>query len=134
MDAAIRGFRRMANATILATMQTPAHTIQSVLAHIAATRAPALDRLRHFLAIPSVSAQPAHAQDCRAAAAWVQSELESTGFAARLVETAGHPVVVATHAGPGGDAPHLLYYGHYDVQPAEPLEFWHSPAFHALDS
>jgi acetylornithine deacetylase/succinyl-diaminopimelate desuccinylase-like protein len=110
-------------------MTNAAHTIGQVLAHITATRPQALDRLRHFLAIPSVSAQPAHAEDCRQAGEWARSALEDTGFEARLVETAGHPVILAQHPGPGGDAPHLLYYGHYDVQPAEPIDLWESPAF-----
>ena len=60
---------------------------------------------------------------------WAKAALAATGFATKLVETAGHPVLMAEHPGPGGAAPHLLYYGHYDVQPAEPLELWHSPAF-----
>ncbi len=95
--------------------------------------APATEaRLAAFLRIPSVSAQPVHAADCRAAAEWVRGELAGLGFAAALHETAGHPIVIATHPGPqGGDggAPHLLYYGHYDVQPAEPLGPWTSPPF-----
>jgi acetylornithine deacetylase/succinyl-diaminopimelate desuccinylase-like protein len=101
----------------------------SVLAHIAATRAEAHARLMEFLAIPSVSAQPAHAADCRRACAWAQSELDAMGFSTRVVETPGHPVLLAEHPGPGNGAPHLLYYGHYDVQPAEPLELWTSPPF-----
>jgi acetylornithine deacetylase/succinyl-diaminopimelate desuccinylase-like protein len=100
-----------------------------VLDHIAATRDESRRRLTHFLSIPSVSAQPAHAPDCRRAAAWAQAELDTMGFSTRLVETPGHPVVLAQHAGPGPDSPHLLYYGHYDVQPAEPLHLWTSPAF-----
>ncbi len=82
-----------------------------------------------FLRIPSVSAQPAHAADCRRAAEWARAEFDRMGFETRLVETPGHPVLLATHAGPGPGSPHLLYYGHYDVQPAEPLELWTSPAF-----
>ena len=104
-------------------------TTQRVLDHIAATRAGAHGRLLEFLSIPSVSAQPAHAEDCRRAALWSRRALETIGFSVRIVETAGHPVVLAQHDGPGGDAPHLLYYGHYDVQPAEPLELWTSPPF-----
>ncbi len=107
----------------------PPATMQTVLDHIGATRAQAHLRLMDFLRIPSVSAQPAHATDCRRAAAWAQAELENMSFTVRIVETPGHPVVLATHPGPGGAAPHLLYYGHYDVQPAEPLELWTSPAF-----
>jgi acetylornithine deacetylase/succinyl-diaminopimelate desuccinylase-like protein len=103
--------------------------LADVLAHIAATRDQSRQRLMDFLSIPSVSAQPAHAGDCRRAAEWAKSALLGMGFSTRLVETAGHPVVLAQHEGPGGDAPHLLYYGHYDVQPAEPLELWNSPPF-----
>ncbi len=108
--------------------------IQAVLRHIAATRQSAHGRLMDFLRIPSVSAQAAHATDCRAAADWAMRELAAIGFSTRLCETPGHPVVLAEHPGPGGpgpgrDVPHLLYYGHYDVQPAEPLELWTSPPF-----
>ncbi len=102
---------------------------QAVLDVLHRTRAAAHGRLMDFLRIPSVSAQPAHAADCRRAAEWCRAQLDEMGFSVRIVETAGHPVVLAQHPGPGGSAPHLLYYGHYDVQPAEPLELWTSPAF-----
>jgi len=107
---------------------------QEVLRHLAATRQAAHGRLMDFLRIPSVSAQPAHAGDCRAAAEWAARDLQAMGFTATLCETAGHPVVLAEHPGPASpgladDVPHLLYYGHYDVQPAEPLELWTSPPF-----
>ncbi len=84
-----------------------------------------------WLRIPSISAQPAHAKDCRAAAEFARANLEALGFDAQLRETAGHPVVVAHHPGPadGSKVPHLLYYGHYDVQPADPLELWTTPPF-----
>ncbi len=84
-----------------------------------------------WLRIPSVSAQPAHAPDCARAAGFVSDELAQLGFTSRLVGTAGHPVVLAHHPGPSGRpaGPRLLYYGHYDVQPAEPLELWNSPPF-----
>jgi acetylornithine deacetylase/succinyl-diaminopimelate desuccinylase-like protein len=82
-----------------------------------------------WLRIPSISAQPAHHGDCRQAAEFARAELESLGFTVRVAETAGLPVVVAHHPGPGPDAPHLLYYGHYDVQPADPVELWTSPPF-----
>ena len=108
----------------LTTSQT-----QAVLDFLHRTRAAAHGRLMEFLRIPSVSAQPAHAADCRRAAEWFCAQLDQIGFSVRIVETAGHPVVLAQHPGPGGSAPHLLYYGHYDVQPAEPLELWTSPAF-----
>ena len=84
-----------------------------------------------WLRIPSVSAQPSHAGDCVRAAAFARDALASMDFAARLVQTKGHPVVLAHHPGPAGGSagPHLLYYGHYDVQPAEPLALWNSPPF-----
>ena len=107
-------------------------TTQAVLDLVGRTRADAHARLMDFLRIPSVSAQPAHAADCRAAAVWAQAQFEEIGFSVRLVETAGHPVLLAQHRGAatqGGDVPHILYYGHYDVQPAEPLELWTSPPF-----
>ncbi len=89
-----------------------------------ATRGRWFDLLR----IPSVSAQPLHAPDCDRAAEWLRAELATIGFEARVLPTAGHPVVLAHHAGtrPG---PRLLYYGHYDVQPAEPLDLWTTPPF-----
>ncbi len=82
-----------------------------------------------WLRIPSVSASPARAAECRQAAEFARGELAAMGFTATLAETAGHPVVLASHPGPGGNAPHLLYYGHYDVQPADPVELWDSPPF-----
>ncbi len=98
-------------------------------AWIAANRDASLERLFSFLRFPSVGTDPAHDADTRACAAWVAGELEAMGFGARTVATAGQPAVVAHHPGPGGDAPHLLYYGHYDVQPADPLELWETPPF-----
>ncbi len=100
-----------------------------VLARIEAEFPAHRARLLDWLRIPSISAQPAHAPDCRAAAEFARSDLESLGFTASLRETPGHPVVVAHHPGPGGHAPHLLFYGHYDVQPADPLDLWTSPPF-----
>ena len=105
-----------------------------VLARIDATFEAAVTRWIDWLRIPSISAQPQHAADCVAAAEYACKELASLGFTASVRPTAGHPVVVAHHPGPksaaaGGDVPHLLYYGHYDVQPADPLELWTSPPF-----
>jgi len=102
---------------------------QAVLDHIEATLDAARERWFDFLRIPSVSAQPAHAADCGAAAAWVRDQLAAMGFDAALHQTPGHPVVLGRHPGPGGNAPHLLFYGHYDVQPAEPLDLWTHPPF-----
>ncbi|HEY8311517.1 MAG TPA: dipeptidase [Gemmatimonadaceae bacterium] len=82
-----------------------------------------------FLRIPSVSAQPAHDADTRAAAEWVKRSLTEAGLEAAVHETPGHPVVIGEWRGAGPNAPTVLVYGHYDVQPAEPLELWTSPPF-----
>ena len=89
----------------------------------------AQEELFAFLRIPSVSAKSEHKSDCLAAAQFVADALTRIGFAAQLVATPGHPIVLGEwrHAGPS--APTLLVYGHYDVQPPEPLELWTSPAF-----
>lgn len=108
----------------------------AVLAALDVAEADTLARTLDFLRIPSVSAQPAHAGDCRRAAAWLRDELAAIGFDAAVRETAGHPCVVARHPGPAAGAaagaaaaPRVLYYGHHDVQPAEPLAAWSSPPF-----
>jgi acetylornithine deacetylase/succinyl-diaminopimelate desuccinylase-like protein len=103
--------------------------LETVLAQAEASDDQAIARWMDWLRIPSVSAQPAHAADCRAAAEFARAELAAMGFQATIRETAGQPVVLAHHAGPGEDAPHLLYYGHYDVQPPEPLALWTNPPF-----
>lgn len=100
-----------------------------VLARIDAGLPAALGRWMDWLRIPSVSAQPARAADCRRAAGHAAAELAELGFDVSVRETAGLPCVVGHHPGPGRAAPHLLYYGHYDVQPAEPLELWTHPPF-----
>ena len=99
-----------------------------VLDHIEAGLDASRDRWLSLLRIPSVSAQPSHAADCAAAAEWLRAELAAIGFTAAVRPTAGHPVVLAHHPGTGA-GPRLLYYGHYDVQPPEPLELWTSPPF-----
>jgi len=91
------------------------------------------DRLLHelgdFLSIPSVSTLPEHAADCRAAAQWLAAELGRLGCAhVTLLEGRGHPVVWA-ESPPVEGKPTLLVYGHYDVQPPDPLEEWESPPF-----
>ena len=103
--------------------------ISAVLARVDTNLEDAQQRWFSLLRIPSISAQPAHAADCMNAAEWLRAELAGMGFEAAVRPTAGHPVVVAQHSGPGGDVPHLLFYGHYDVQPAEPIELWDHPPF-----
>lgn len=105
-------------------------TLDKVLAHVDATLPQARDTLFDLLRIPSISAQPAHAADCQRAAAWWRDQLTGLGFEATVRPTAGHPVVVGHFAGPGDyTGPHILFYGHYDVQPVDPLDLWHSPPF-----
>jgi acetylornithine deacetylase/succinyl-diaminopimelate desuccinylase-like protein len=102
----------------------------SVLAAIDAGLEASRERLFELLRIPSISAQPAHAGDCQRAAAWVRDQLLGLGFEASLRPTPGHPIVLAHHRGPPGyNGPHVLFYAHYDVQPVDPLELWHSPPF-----
>lgn len=97
--------------------------------HLTAHYDSALAELFAFLRIPSVSARSEHAGDCRNAATWLSDRLTHAGFTSALMETPGHPIVLAEWRGAGEQAPTLLIYGHYDVQPAEPLELWTSPAF-----
>lgn len=99
----------------------------AVAGYVAAHRERLLAELVDFLRLPSVSTDPARAGDVRAAAAFVASALERAGLQATVHETARHPVVTATSPEVPG-APTVLVYGHYDVQPAEPLELWrHDP-------
>src|SRR3982750_3071229 len=81
-----------------------------------------------FLRIPSVSAKSEHNGDTKRAAEWVKASLDGIGVPAKIYATAGHPIVVGEGRKAAG-APAVLVYGHYDVQPAEPLELWTSPAF-----
>lgn len=87
-----------------------------------------LARLFDFVRIKSISTDPAYAGECRKAAEWLVADLKTIGFDASVRDTPGHPMVVAHHAGPAG-APHVLFYGHYDVQPVDPLELWTSDPF-----
>jgi len=86
----------------------------------------ALERLFNLLRIESVSTDPAYKESCTAAADWLVDDLKSIGFEASRRDTTGHPMVVA-HS--GGNGPHILFYGHYDVQPVDPLELWDRPPF-----
>ena len=85
--------------------------------------------LFEFLRIPSVSARSEHNGDTREAANWVAARMQDAGLTASVVDTPGHPVVLGEWRGAGAAAPTLLIYGHYDVQPPEPLDEWVSPAF-----
>ena len=102
--------------------------IAPVLARLDADRDAALDRLCTLVGMQSISTDPAYAGECARTAEWLAEDLSAMGFAARVQKTAGHPLVIAHHEGPG---PHVLFYGHYDVQPVDPLELWHRDPFDA---
>ncbi|MBX5485432.1 MAG: dipeptidase [Mycolicibacterium hassiacum] len=88
------------------------------------------EALFDYLRIPSISTLPEHAPDIADAAEWVRGHLERIGLReVRLLETGGNPIVYGEWLDAGPDAPTLLLYGHYDVQPAEPLELWETPPF-----
>lgn len=103
-------------------------TLAPVLDRIDADLPQALERLKDLLRIPSISTDPAFKADCDRTADWLVADLASMGFEASKRPTPGHPMVVAKYKGPEG-APHLLFYGHYDVQPVDPLELWDNDPF-----
>jgi len=99
-------------------------TLQRVNANLEGS----LAKLFELLKIQSISTDPAFKDDCKQAGQYLVNHLASIGFEAKLHETPGHPMVVAHHEGPK-DAPHVLFYGHYDVQPVDPLELWETAPF-----
>lgn len=104
--------------------------IDPVIRHLEENFDAAVERFLELLRIPSVSTDPAFASEVRRAADWLRDELAALGFEVAIHDTPGHPILVAKHPGPvGGTGPRLLYYGHYDVQPPDPLELWDSPPF-----
>ena len=102
--------------------------LNAVLDHLDANLDPAIERLFELVRIESVSTDPAYAAECRKAAEWHAADLETIGFEARVADTPRHPIVVGHHPGPAG-APHVLFYGHYDVQPVDPLDLWETDPF-----
>ncbi len=100
-------------------------TLDRILGRIDAEKENALERLQGFLRIRSISTDPDHKQDCRQAAEWLAAELSSIGFESGVRATSGHPMVVA-HGPSNGKR--YLFYGHYDVQPVDPIDQWdHDP-------
>ena len=101
-------------------------TITKVLDQIDSDLLNSIDRLFELLRIQSISTDPAYKDECQKAADWLVSDLNSIGFNASKRETSGHPMVIGHSE---GASPHVMFYGHYDVQPADPLELWNNPPF-----
>jgi acetylornithine deacetylase/succinyl-diaminopimelate desuccinylase-like protein len=117
-----------------------ANAMQNVLEYLKQNQPRFLAEFCDYLRFPSISAQPAHKKDLHACAEWLVAHCRALGLEAKLCATAGHPIVVAKTAGRKVKSgkqkadnklrkPHYLVYGHYDVQPPEPLELWSSPPF-----
>ena len=105
--------------------------MDNVIDFINVNRERYLEELKAFLAIPSISALPQHADDVKRCANWCADEMRRIGMQnVKLVDTPGNPVVYGDWLGAAG-APTILFYGHYDVQPVDPLELWESPPFEA---
>jgi acetylornithine deacetylase/succinyl-diaminopimelate desuccinylase-like protein len=106
--------------------------MNAVLDYLSQNQQRSLAELCDYLRFPSVSAQPQHAPDMRACAAWLSAHCQKIGLEAEVVPTKGHPVVLArtprSKTAPRGRK-HFVVYGHYDVQPPEPFELWKSPPF-----
>jgi acetylornithine deacetylase/succinyl-diaminopimelate desuccinylase-like protein len=110
-------------------MPSPALSDAALEEHLASTRASRLARYLDFLRIPSISTLPENAADCRAAAEWLAGDLRAAGLEhVEVSETGGHPIVYADWLHAEG-APTVVAYGHYDVQPVDPLDEWTSPPF-----
>ncbi len=110
---------------VMSTQPSPAALDAYLTAHNSRIR----EELFTFLRIPSVSARSEHAVDCVRAADWLARTMADGGLTATVIPTPGHPVVLGEWRGAGADRPTVLIYGHYDVQPAEPLDLWSSPPF-----
>jgi len=114
--------------------------LNAVVDHLKSTESAQLDRLCDWLKIPSISTDKAYSDDVRTAAQWAVDRLQEIGIDAVLRETGtasepGHPIVFAEHQGSADyKGPHVLFYGHYDVQPVDPLDLWSSPPFEPVVS
>ncbi len=104
--------------------------MEAVFKYLAREQTRFVRELEEYLRFPSVSAQQAHRRDMHACAHWLAQHCRQLGLASEVVATPGHPVVIArTWRGRRPAKPHFLVYGHYDVQPPDPLELWDSPPF-----
>ncbi|HEY5233523.1 MAG TPA: dipeptidase [Verrucomicrobiae bacterium] len=109
--------------------------MQVVLDYLKQNQTRFVAELCDYLRFASISAQPQHKKDLRACAGWLVNHCKQIGLEAKICPTAGHPIVVARtkkRNGGRGGAPHFMIYGHYDVQPPEPLDLWKSPPFEPL--
>lgn len=107
--------------------------LEAALERVESEQSATINLLKEFISIPSISTDPSAVVDIKAAADWVANQFKQLNFEnTRIYETARHPVVYSDwlHAGPG--KPTILFYGHYDVQPPEPLELWESPPFEPI--
>ena len=109
---------------------TTAEALPAVLAQVDRDLEASIDRLFALLRIQSVSTDPAYAAQCRVAAEHVAADLRTVGFDASVRPTAGHPVVIGKSVdGANRKSPRVLFYGHYDVQPVDPIDLWQTPPF-----
>ncbi len=104
-------------------------SVEKVLAGIDAGLDASLERLFSLLRIKSISADPQYKEDCREAAEWCARLLTEIGIGASVRDTIGHPMVVGHYNGASTGAPHVLFYGHYDVQPVDPVSLWERDPF-----
>ncbi|WP_408869499.1 M20/M25/M40 family metallo-hydrolase [Commensalibacter communis] len=102
--------------------------LQTILGSVDRGLSESLEQLFELLKIPSISADPAYAHECRNAANWLKEYLTSFNFVTRICETEGHPIILAQELS-ATNAPHILFYGHYDVQPVDPIALWKIPPF-----
>jgi len=103
--------------------------LNKILARVDVNLEQSLERLFELLRLKSVSTDAAFREECCKTADWLVNDLKTIGFDASRRDTDGHPMVVAHHEGPHAGAPHVLFYGHYDVQPVDPLSLWEDDPF-----
>ncbi|EJF81403.1 Succinyl-diaminopimelate desuccinylase [Candidatus Bartonella washoeensis] len=103
--------------------------LNKVLTHLDQNIEKSLERLFSLLRFQSISTDSAYKDECRKAADWLVEDLRSIGFEASRCDTPGHPMVVGHHPGPSENCLHVLFYGHYDVQPVDPLSLWEDDPF-----
>src|SRR5579871_1672626 len=92
-----------------------------------------VDQLKTLVRFPSISTQPNHRRDVLACADWLARHFRTLGLDVKLCPTKGNPILVAKARAARAAAPHVLVYGHYDVQPPEPFELWHTPPFDPVE-